>query len=335
MNYQSSRPFHKKQKKTLSRSNTRIALLEHCERKYFLNYYTFALKQDNPDLRSEALLLKWLKNIEMRVWEKSHFLLSDYLHVLKKWEITEEKVEELKNNMRMEMKADFDYSKERDYTDFEDFFWKFWLSEHFYGEDADSLLEPAIEKVCWNLDRFIASPRNEKVQDYFSSAKFVYIEHPRTPDFESMKVDVTKIWLNDVSVLAWPDFWATFSDTDFLILDRKSGKEEILDNTISDQLKLYALKMLLKKWLTSLNWIKIEAYEVYLDSMNSYGWIMKQEDIDWIIEKMKNDVEDQKQLLVDQNPYKNQPVDLMMFRKTTSEKKCEQCIFRSVCQKLN
>ena len=310
-------------------------MLEYCERKYFFNYYTFALKQDNPDLRSETLLLKWLKNIEMRVWEKSHFLLSDYLHVLKKWEATNEKIEELKDNMRMEMKVDFDYSKERDYTDHEDFFGKFWLSEHFYWEDADSLLEPAIEKVCWNLDRFITSPRNEKVQDYFNSAKFVYIEHPRTPDFESMKVDVTKIWLNDVSVLAWPDFWATFSDTDFLILDRKSGKEEILDDSISDQLKLYALKMLLKKWLTSLNWIKIEAYEVYLDSMNSYWWIMKQEDIDSIIEKMKKDIEEQKQLLVDQNPYKNQPVDLMMFRKTASDKKCEQCIFRSVCQKLN
>ena len=331
----SSRFSQKRQKKTLSWSNTRMALLEHCERKYFFNYYTFALKQDYPDLRSETLLLKWLKNIEMRVGEKSHFLLSDYLHALKKWLITQEKVEELKNNMRIEMKADFDYSKERDYTDREDFFGKFWLSEHFYWEDADSLLEPAIEKVCENLDRFIASPRNEKVQDYFSSAKFVYVEHPRTPDFESMKVDVSKIWVRDVSVLAWPDFWATFSDTDFLVLDRKSGKEEVLDNSISDQLKLYALKMLLKKWLTSLNWIKIEAYEVYLDSMNSYWWIMKQEDIDDIIEKIKQDVEEQKQLLVEQNPYKNQPVDLMMFRKTTSDKKCETCIFRDVCQKLD
>ena len=84
-----------------------MALLEHCERKYFLNYYTFALKQDYPDLWSETLLLKWLKNVEMWIWEKSHFLLSDYLHVLKKWEVTEEKIEELKNNMRIEMKADF------------------------------------------------------------------------------------------------------------------------------------------------------------------------------------------------------------------------------------
>ena len=335
MGYYISHSSQKKPKKTLSRSNTRITLLEYCERKYFLNYYTFALKQDNPDLWLETLLLKWLKSIEMRVWEKSHFLLSDYLHELKKWEVTEEKIEELKSNMKVEMAADFDYSRERDYSDREDFFGKFWLSEHFYGEDANDLLEPAIEKVCGNLDRFIASPRNQKVQDYFSSAKFVYVEHPRNPDFESMKIDVSKIWLNDVSVLAWPDFWVVFSDTDFLILDWKSGKEELLDNSISNQLKVYALKTLLKKWLTSLDGIKFEAYEVYLDSMNSYGGIMKQEDIDWIIEKIKHDVEEQKQFLVDQNPYRNQPVDLMMFRKTTSDKKCENCTFRSVCKKLN
>jgi hypothetical protein len=62
---------------------------------------------------------------------------------------------------------------------------------------------------------------------------------------------------------------------------------------------------------------------------------MKQEDIDDIIEKIKQDVEEQKQLLVEQNPYKNQTVDLMMFRKTTSDKKCETCIFRDVCQKLD
>jgi hypothetical protein len=58
MNHSSSYPLNKKTKKTLSWSNTRITLLEYCERKYFLNYYTFALKQDNPDLWLETLLLK-------------------------------------------------------------------------------------------------------------------------------------------------------------------------------------------------------------------------------------------------------------------------------------
>ena len=313
-----------------------MSVLEYCERKYFFSYYTFALKENTPNLWAEALLLKWLKTIEMWIWEKSHFLLSDYLHALKKWDITDEKIVELKDNIRAEMVADFDYSRERDYSDFEDFFGKFGLAEHFYWEWSDDLLEPAIEKVCSNLDRFIESSWNQKVQDYFNTAKFVYVEHPRTPDFESMKVNVSRLpWLRDVSILAWPDFWVTFSDTDFLVLDWKSGKEEVLDNSVSNQLKIYALKMLLKKWLTSLNWVKIEAYEVYLDSMNAYWGILKQDDIDDIISKVQHDVEEQKQFLVDWDPYKNQPVDLMMFRKTTSDKKCEQCPFRSVCKKID
>ena len=313
-----------------------MSVLEYCERKYFFSYYTFALKENTPNLWAEALLLKWLKTIEMWIWEKSHFLLSDYLHALKKWDITDEKIVELKDNIRAEMVADFDYSRERDYSDFEDFFGKFGLAEHFYWEWSDDLLEPAIEKVCSNLDRFIESSRNQKVQDYFNTAKFVYVEHPRTPDFESMKVNISRLpWLRDVSILAWPDFWVTFSDTDFLVLDWKSGKEEVLDNSVSNQLKIYALKMLLKKWLTSLNWVKIEAYEVYLDSMNAYWGILKQDDIDDIISKVQHDVEEQKQFLVDWDPYKNQPVDLMMFRKTTSDKKCEQCPFRSVCKKID
>ena len=90
-----------------------------------------------------------------------------------------------------------------------------------------------------------------------------------------------------------------------------------------------------EQWLTSLDWLNIEAYEVYLDSMNSYGGMLKQEDIDSIIEKIQHDVEEQKKLLVDWNAYKNQPVDIMMFRKTASDKKCEHCTFRSVCQKLS
>jgi hypothetical protein len=35
-----------------------MSVLEFCERKYYLNYYTFALKQDTPDLWAEAQLLK-------------------------------------------------------------------------------------------------------------------------------------------------------------------------------------------------------------------------------------------------------------------------------------
>ncbi|MDR0369483.1 MAG: hypothetical protein LBH96_02930 [Candidatus Peribacteria bacterium] len=59
-----------------------------------------------------------------------------------------------------------------------------------------------------------------------------------------------------------------------------------MNEGISDQLKVYALKMLLKKGIHSLDGIKIEAYEVYLNTMRSYGGILTQKDIDDIIAKI-------------------------------------------------
>ena len=146
--------------------------------------------------------------------EKSHYLLSDYLHLVKEAVenaaedgVAPEKVEELKQQMKAEMEAEFQLSKERDYQDCENFFGKFGLSEHFYGEDIDAELPVVIDKVCGNLDRFIASKWNDKVQDYFQTAKFVYVERPRIPNFEAMRMDVSKLpGLGQVSVFASPDF---------------------------------------------------------------------------------------------------------------------------------
>ena len=92
--------------------------------------------------------------------------------------------------------------------------------------------------------------------------------------------------------------------------------------------------MLLKKGITSLDGMRIEAYEVYLGSMNAYGGVLTQQDIDDIIAKIGKDTDNQKQFLVDQDAEKNLPLDSVLFRKTTSARKCESCTFRSVCGKL-
>jgi hypothetical protein len=54
------------------------------------------------------------------------------------------------------------------------------------------------------------------------------------------------------------------SDTAYVILDWKSGKEDFLVEGISNQLKVYALKMLLKKGKITTESVQIDAYEVYL-----------------------------------------------------------------------
>ena len=102
----------------LSWSNSRTTLLEYCQKKYFLNYYTFALKPLNIPLRKTTLTLKKLKSINMRMGEKTHFLISDYLHQLKRGPLSPETLMQLKENIAQEMRQQFELSKERNYQDF-------------------------------------------------------------------------------------------------------------------------------------------------------------------------------------------------------------------------
>lgn len=67
----------------LSWSTTRITVLEYCQKKYFFNYYTHSLRDVDEKIWLESLLLKHLKSLEMRVGEKTHFILSDYLKLLR------------------------------------------------------------------------------------------------------------------------------------------------------------------------------------------------------------------------------------------------------------
>lgn len=247
------REFHKHQN-TLTWSTTRITVLEYCNKKYFFNYYPHALRDVDEKLRLDALLLKNLKSIDMRMGEKTHHLLSDYLKLLKKGEITDEKTQELKQSIAAEMGEEYELSKKRDYSAGYDREQKFGLSEHFYGENpakdgagVDDAFELAIKKVRGNLDAFIASDRHEKVQYYFKNAKMVFVESPRQKDFESMKLNLRNIdGLQNINVMASPDFGVIFDDKKYLIIDWKSGQEKMDSDGASDQLKIYALKMILK-----------------------------------------------------------------------------------------
>ncbi len=319
----------------LSWSNSRTTLLEYCQKKYFLNYYTFALKPLNIPLRKTTLTLKKLKSIDMRMGEKTHFLISDYLHQLKRGPLSPETLMQLKENIAQEMRQQFELSKKRNYQDFS-FAQEEGLSEHYYGQDIDDLLEPTIQRVWENLDAFIWSSRHERILNILATPHdAIYIEEPRKPDFNAMRVQTERLdALRHVNIMAAPDFWVVFQDNKYLILDRKSGR--ISDETrtpedLTDQLKVYALKLLLKLNDSSELWnINIEAYEIYLPSMQSFWGRVKQADIDAIVEKIKEDTDFQKTFFISDNVL----FPSSYFRRTTTLSKCEKCTFREVCEKL-
>ncbi len=231
------------------------------------------------------------------------------------------------------MKTEFALSKARDYTSY-DREHKFGLSEHYYGENIDHKLEESIQKVLNNLNVFMESDRNEKVQHYFKNTKSVYVESPREKDFEGMKLNLSSLpTLKQVNVMAAPDFGVVFSDNKYLILDRKTGQEKMDTDGVSEQLKIYALKLILKSNINIEN-ADIEVYEIYLPSLHQVGGKIEKADIDGIIKKLEEDVEFQKQFLVDSDIIKNQPLTPSHFPRTKSEKKCAICTFRYVCEKL-
>lgn len=318
----------------LSWSTTRITVLEYCQKKYFFNYYTHTLRNLNEELRLESLLLKHLKSLDMRVGEKTHWLLSDYIRRLKtQQDLSPEEVEELKQWITKEMKSEYEISKNRDYTSY-DRNQNFWLSEHYYGENVDDQLEPVIQKVLNNLDVFIKSDWHERLVSYIRKAKTVFVETPREKNFESMKVQFQAIpELKNIVVMASPDFGVVFDENKYLIIDWKSGQEKLDGDWVSDQIKIYALKTLLKMRADVAN-VNIEWYEVYLPSLKKIGWKIEKEHIEWIVQKLIEDVKYQKQFLVDEDEIKNQPIPHENFYRTKSPKKCESCTFRKVCEDL-
>ena len=268
----------------------------------------------------------------MRVGEKTHHLLSDYLKLLRQRPLSDGDIEILKDAIAEEMRTEYQLSKDRDYTSY-DRDQRFGLSEHYYGEDIDAKLDEVIGKVHHNLDVFVASDWNEKVQHYFKTAKTVFVESPRQKDFESMKLKLSSIpALKNINVMASPDFGVIFDEKKYLIIDWKSGQEK-MDDGVSDQLKIYALKLLLK-WDIAIENVEMSGYEVYLPSLKQIGGKIEKADIDWIIAKLIEDVDFQKQFLIDGDVVRNEPIAHTSFTRTKSEKKCASCTFRKVCGDL-
>jgi hypothetical protein len=194
---------------SLSWSNTKITLLEYCQKKYFFSYYDWSLKAFHPDLYELSSILRHLKTMDMWMGEKTHRLLSLYLLALKD-QITQHKdpvdIETIKQQVKTEMELAYAQSQLRDYTKYDPSL-RFGLTEHFYKESVDDLLAPTIERVFQNLDAFIQHKRRERISSYFSNGLKVYIENPTVPNFEAMKVDLGQVpELSNISLLAAPDF---------------------------------------------------------------------------------------------------------------------------------
>lgn len=316
----------------ISWSISRSTLLNYCQKKYYFTYYTNYLREIDTEFWLECLLIKNLQSLDMRVWQKTHQLLSDYLNEFLKWEKNID-TDKIFWNIVEEIKKDFKISKEKDYTRY-DKNNKFGLNEHYRWENIDHLLEDKINKIQKYFNNFLSSKIHKKISEYLKNWNNRYFVEEREANFEKMKFLIENIpWLENIIIWAQPDFWIIENEYKYIIYDRKTWKiPENKENKVSDQLKVYAYKILLRIWLDKINKVWLEWWETYLDNMTVYWWNILPQDLENIESKILSDVNFQKKLLI--NIENNIPKKSSYFQKTEKINKCKTCRFNKVCSKL-
>ena len=319
----------------LSRSISKSTILHHCTKKYYFSTYSNHLKNIDWDIWNQAMLAKNLKSIYMRFGEKIHDLMSDYLHLLQKWTDTPENIQKIKNEITSQMDIEYKISKNRDYSKYQPSL-KFGLTEHYYQKDIDETYKEWKDKLVESFDNFLESDFHNDIKQYFSDKSNRFFIEPKEKDFESMKIKIDNIpellW---ISIYAQPDFWIITKDWTYIIYDRKSWKTPKKPKTeVSDQLHVYAYKILQKIWIEKINTLKTKWFEFYIKSLSKFGWNITKSDLQDIEQKIIDDTTLQKKLIIDWNVEENKPLPSKEFLRTTDQYKCKDCTFYKVCEEL-
>lgn len=322
-------------KNPLSRSISKSTVLHYCVKKYYFSTYSNYLKEVDMGLRNDAMVAKNIKSLAMWLGECLHDLMSDYLHLIKEKNDSVENIESIKQSLISKMDKDFWVSKARDYGKYNSDV-KFGLTEHYYKENIDWLYSQWKKAMIESFDKFCECELNTEIKQYFQNPENIIFIEPKQKNFESMKIEIDNIpdlmWIN---VYAQPDFGIITKDKKYIIYDRKSGKiPEKPSDSISDQLKVYAYKILQKVGLENLDNIDIQAYEVFLKWIVKFGWKITKQDLLDIEQKIIDDINVQKWFILGKNVEANIPMESANFARTNDSYKCKDCTFYKVCEEI-
>jgi hypothetical protein len=210
------------------------------------------------------------------------------------------------------------------------------LTEHYYKKDIDEEYKTWKDKLLESFNNFLISDFHNSIKQYFSDKSNRFFIEPKEKDFESMKIEIDNIpellW---ISVYAQPDFGIITKEGEYIIYDRKSGKTPNKpENQVSDQLHVYAYKILQKIWIEKINSMKSKWFEFYIKSQSKFGWNITSSDLQNIEQKIIDDTTLQKKLIIDENVEENKPLPTSKFPRTTDQYKCKNCTFYKVCEAL-
>ena len=319
----------------LSWSISKATILHYCTKKYYFSTYSNYLKEVDKWIWNQAMLAKNLKSIYMRFGEKIHDLISDYLNLVKDGNDNLERINEIKQSLIGQMDQEYKISKDREYLNY-DYNIKFGLTEHYYWNNIDELYDIWKNKLLESFDNFLWSDLNSEIKKLFADKSNTFFIEPKEKDFESMKIQIEKIpELMWIDIYAQPDFGVITKNKEYMIYDRKSGKTPNKSpENISDQLKVYAYKILQKIWIENIDNFNAKGFEIYLKTLEQFGWKIKKQDLQEIEQKIISDTKIQKEFLIEKNIEKNQPLPSENFFRTTDLQKCSNCTFYKVCEEL-
>ncbi len=304
-------------------SNSRILLLDSCERKYYYQYFTRFLPDD---VKWDFFLLKNLRTLNLYAGDIIH---EEIATILKNDEIIE--YDFYKKNSLPEIKIKVDKfikrssSRQYDHYDYEN---KDGLIEYFKEEiddDDDLVYRELFNFIHLSVKSFLNSNIYKRIIESHSKGLQNYTEDITKDKWQQMKYFHKDY--SDCTLWLAPDFWFEREKGKYVILDWKSGRS-FFNDEISDQLKGYAFR--LKNELNN-NFESIEVYNVILPEGELYGGKLTIDDIDNFEKKLNEDIKRIKNLYEEDFTSKLIPRSLDSFEKTNENYRCKICKFDGIC----
>ena len=308
----------------ISWSISKASKFKFCPRRYYYSYHGSWLGWENSAPERTKLIYMLNKRSSLPAWAgtETHRGISINLR-------TDKDMPSIIENVKQRMQQQFRDSRAKHFLQNGQAKTSFGLREHYYEEKIeDSKVVAAWEKVENSLNAFIMSPYKSQVINAKKNGKRVFIENPDVENFDRMKVFNHS--LGDFPIFAAPDIVITNEDNSITIYDWKTGSEsEQNETTVTDQLVLYSLWVKDRFGIGNIDDQQINAFEVYLPSLNQKGNRVTENDIEDTLENARESVAEIRNSIRD--PEQNIAYEEDFT--TVDSGKCYYCEFRGICSK--